>query len=104
VTFCVVLRSVPGLFYVRYLERKNVPRFHVSLARPRIRASCSHHCHNAKRKDVEHAERVEQPMFPKPNDVLPLQKCRTNMEQEDCFKTGSILWTNFAAGWQSRVI
>jgi hypothetical protein len=30
VMFRVVLCLVPGLFYVKYLERKNVPRFQVS--------------------------------------------------------------------------
>lgn len=33
--FRIVLCLVPGLFYVKYLETKNVPRFHVLFARTR---------------------------------------------------------------------
>lgn len=41
--FRVVLRLVPGLFYVKCLERKNVPRVLRLFARTRIRGHNTGH-------------------------------------------------------------
>ena len=63
--FRVVLRLVPGLFYVKCLEIKNVPRV------PRLFAR-THICERAKERDhfflrayidMEHVEHVEQRIF-----------------------------------------
>ncbi len=61
--FRVVLRLVPGLFYVKYLERKNVLRVPRLFARTRIHAPNREHYSYTRVLTMEHVEHVEQRMF-----------------------------------------
>jgi hypothetical protein len=45
VKFHVVLHLVPGLFYVKYLETNNVPRFHAFFPRVRIKVDAVRQSH-----------------------------------------------------------
>jgi hypothetical protein len=56
------LRLVPGLFYVKCLGRKDVPRFHV-FSRARVYAVAMPDISPNARIDMEHVEHVEQGMF-----------------------------------------
>jgi hypothetical protein len=60
--FRVVLRLVPGLFYVKCLETKNVPRVPRFFARTRIHGERESFLTRAY-IDMEHVEHVEQRMF-----------------------------------------
>jgi hypothetical protein len=63
VMFRAVLCLVPGLFYVKYLEIKNVPRFHVLSRHTRVRDPLASHFSCVNCQDMEHVEHVEQRLF-----------------------------------------
>jgi hypothetical protein len=89
VKFYAVLRLVPSLFRVKYLETNNVPRFHVSFAcaykeRPGSPISC------AKREDMEHVEHVEQTIF--------FSTLRRSMSSNTWNKCGTSLHPYWKAG------
>ena len=61
--FRVVLRLVPGLFYVKCLEIKNVPHVLRLFARTHIRERARIVSLTRAYIDMEHVEHVEQRMF-----------------------------------------
>jgi hypothetical protein len=63
VKFRVVLRLVPGLFYVKCLQRKNVLRVPRLFARTRTQAHNTEYFSYTRVSTMEHAEHVEQRMF-----------------------------------------
>ena len=63
VMFRVVPGLVPGLFYVKSLERKNVPQFHVFFARTHIDGLGRSPPLCVNQDDMEHVEHVEQKLF-----------------------------------------
>lgn len=64
VKFRVVLRLVPGVFYVKCLQRKNVPRVPRPFARTRIQSAQRWEFLLYARIDMEHVEHVEQRLSP----------------------------------------
>jgi hypothetical protein len=72
--FRVVLRLVPGLFYVKCLGKKNVPRVLRLFARTRIRAHNTEHFSYTRISTMEHVEHMEQGLFSIHWSVLCLLK------------------------------
>jgi hypothetical protein len=60
--FCVVLCLVPGLFYVKYLERRNVLRLFVFFAHA-YRGPAGRSLPLREPDDMEHVEHVEHGFF-----------------------------------------
>jgi hypothetical protein len=81
VKFRVVLPLVPGLFYVKCLQTKNVPRVLRPFARTRIRNAQRRELLLYVRIDMEHVEHVEQGMFSIDKAFHVFERRGTEIEQ-----------------------